>query len=77
MGNAILNGVYYLLDSMDAKFSNKYLTSDQISGRLYADGRKLTEQDIKNIALDYEADLFKVTFKDGEPIAREQLIYLL
>ena len=72
MGN-VLNGIYYMLDGMD-DMSGKPLTADQISRRMYLDGRKLTEQDIKGIAADRESDLYRCIFKDGELKEKRQIL---
>ena len=72
MGN-VLNGIYYMLDGMD-DMSDKLLTPEQISGKLYLDNRELSENDIKTIAADREADLYRYVYRDGELLEKKRLL---
>lgn len=72
-----LNGVYYFLECLDGIIGDELLTAKELSLRLYGQDKGLTEQQIKHIAADYEAELFRYVYKDGEEIERKQLTRLL
>ena len=72
-----LNGVYYLFDCLDGDIGEELLTDNEISKRLYGQEKELTENDIKNIAADYEAELYRYIYEDGEEIEHKQLTRLL
>lgn len=73
----MLDGVYCWLDCLDGEIGEKYLTAEELSNALYGRDKHLTEHDIKLIAADYEAELHKYVFKDGQEIEHKQLTRLM
>jgi hypothetical protein len=71
-----LDGTYYLLDCLDGIIGDTLLTATELSNRLYGQDRGLTEQDIKHIAVDYEAELHRYIYRDGEEVEHKQLTRL-
>jgi hypothetical protein len=63
-----LDGTYYLLDCLDGIIGDTLLTATELSNRLYGQDRGLTERDIKHIAADYEAELHRYIYRDGEEV---------
>lgn len=72
----IPDGIYYFLDCMDGLIGDKLITAEEISIALYGKNRNLTEEQIKLIAADYEAELHRYTYKDGEETEHKQLTRL-
>lgn len=71
-----LEGIFYLFDCMDA-LADQLLTPQEISRRLYGEARELTEADIKGIAADYEAELYRYTYKNGQRTEGKRLTRLI
>lgn len=65
---------FILLRAEGLSYSN--LTATELSNRLYGQDRGLTEQDIKHIAADYEAELHRYIYRDGEEVEHKQLTRL-
>lgn len=72
-----LNGIYYLFDCLDGDIGEELLTANEISKRLYGQEKELIEKEIKNIAADYEAELHRYIYEDGEEVEHRQLTRLL
>ena len=72
----VQNGIYYLFDCLNGTIGGELITADEVSARLYGDGRTLTENELKIIAANYEAELFKYEYRDGEEVERRQLTRL-
>lgn len=72
----IPDGIYYYFDCMDGRIGEELITAEELSKRLYGKNRNLTEEQIKLIAADYEAELHRYTYKDGEETEHKQLTRL-
>lgn len=72
-----LEGIFYLFDCMDGALADQLLTPQEISRRLYGEARELTEADIKGIAADYEAELYRYTYKNGQRTEGKRLTRLI
>ena len=73
---SIPDGIYYYFDCMDGRIGEELITAEELSKRLYGENRNLTEAQIKYIAADYEAELHRYTYKDGEEVEHKQLTRL-
>ena len=73
---SIPDGIYYYFDCMDGRIGEELITAEELSKRLYGKNRNLTEEQIKHIAADYEAELHRYTYKDGEEVEHKQLTRL-
>ena len=73
---SIPDGIYYYFDCMDGRLGEELITAEELSKRLYGANRNLTEAQIKLIAADYEAELHRYTYKDGEEVEHKQLTRL-
>ena len=73
---SIPDGIYYYFDCMDGRIGEELITAEELSKRLYGKNRNLTEEQIKLIAADYEAELHRYTYKDGEETEHKQLTRL-
>lgn len=71
--NFSMNGTYYYFDCMDAILGHKLLDPDDLRQLIYIKDSPYNESDIISIAIDYEADLYKCLYKDGQEMAREKL----
>lgn len=71
------DGDYYYFDCLDGIIGDRLLTPQEISARLYGEVRELSEADIKGIAADYEAELYRYTYKDGEQTGKKKLVSLI
>ena len=74
---APLNGTYYLLDCLDGIIGDELITAAELSQRLYGEDRQLTEAQIKAIAADYEAELHRYIYVNGEETEHKQLTRLM
>ena len=74
---AELDGTYYVFDCLDGEIGGEPMTAQEISRRLYGEARELTEGELKAIAADYEAELYRYQYKAGERIEAEKLTRLV
>ena len=42
----VQNGIYYLFDCLNGTIGGELITADEVSARLYGDGRTLTENEL-------------------------------
>lgn len=71
-----MNGVYYLFDCLDGDLGDKFLTLEELHDLMTKDPRPFTERDAIRIARNYEADLYRYTYVNGEKKEVKQLVDL-
>lgn len=71
------DGVYYLFDCLDGLIGDKLLTLEELRGIMTNDPRPYTEKDAKEIAYNYEAELYRYTYKDGKEVECKKLVELM
>ena len=71
------DGVFYLLDCFCGSIGQELLTGPELAWRVLGQRRDLTEEEIKSIAADHEAELHRYTFRDGEQVEHVRLTEVL
>lgn len=69
----LLQGVLYLFDCMDGTLGDGPLTADQVCERITGKAGTYTEAELKTIAADYEADLYRQEYKAGRLVNEKKL----
>ena len=69
----MLNGTYYYFDCLDGLLGDRYLTIEEVRELMTNEKINYTEEDLKQIATNYEATLFRYEYKDGEEISHKRL----
>jgi hypothetical protein len=72
-----LNGVYYFFECLDGVIGDRLITLEELRECLTTDPTPLTEKDAISIAKNYEADLYRYTYRDGEKVESKQLVELM
>lgn len=67
------DGIYYLFDCLDGDLGDRLLTADQVREIMTFEPITYTEKDLKRIAADYEATLYRYEYKDGKEISSKVL----
>ena len=69
-----LNGTYYLFDCLDGVIGDRLLTLEELRQAMTWENVTYTEKDVKRIAMDYEATLYRYKYIDGE-VKESKMLY--
>lgn len=68
------DGIYYLFDCLDGIIGDRLLTAGQVRELMTGKPEPYSERELKRIAADYEATLYRYEYRNGEQIS-ETVLY--
>lgn len=68
------DGIFYLFDCMDGEIGGQLFTAEQLRELMTGKREPYTERELKQIAANYEATLYRYEYKNGEPTS-EAVLY--